>query len=84
METHKKYTKDEIRSILDELGNEDKYGIVLRAKGYVAGTDGAAWVHFDYVPGEADIREGGAMVIGRVCIIGSKMNEDAIRALLGA
>ena len=84
METHKKYTKDEIRSILDELGNEDKYGIVLRAKGYVASADGAAWVHFDYVPGEADIREGGAMVIGRVCVIGSKMNEDAIRALLGA
>ncbi len=84
VETHKKYSADEIRSILTELGNEEKYGVVLRAKGYVAGADGAAWVHFDYVPGEADVREGGAMVIGRVCVIGSKLNEDAIRALLGA
>ena len=83
VETHKKYSADEIRAILHELEHTEKYGTVLRAKGYVASTDGA-WVHFDYVPGEADVREGGAMVIGRVCVIGSQMNEEAIRALIGA
>ena len=55
----------------------------LRAKGYVAASDRDAWIHFDYVPGEPDIREGGAMVSGRVCVIGSKLNEEAVEELFG-
>ena len=83
METHRKFTREEITNALQELGKE-QYGIVLRAKGYVANADGERWIHFDYVPGEAEIRDGGAMVTGRVCVIGSKLDERAIAALFGA
>ena len=82
-ETHKKFTAAEIGSILKALEDTDKYGFVLRAKGYVASSDKDAWIHFDYVPGEPDIREGGAMVTGRVCVIGSKLNEEAVEELFG-
>ena len=82
-ETHKKYTPDEIASILKALENEEVYGIILRAKGYVANANGGSWIHFDYVPGCPDIREGGAMVTGRVCVIGSKLQEDAVKELFG-
>ena len=82
-ETHKKFTVSELEGILKELENAEKYGIVLRAKGYVAASDREAWIHFDYVPGEPDIREGGAMVTGRVCVIGSKLNEEAVEELFG-
>ena len=44
---------------------------------------GGKWIHFDYVPGEPDIREGGAMVTGRICVIGSKLNEQAVAELFG-
>ena len=56
--------------------------MILRAKGIVEATDGN-WIHFDYVPGEADIRYGSAAVIGRLCVIGSKIDKDKIKALLG-
>ena len=82
-ETHKKFTKAEIEGILKALEDADTYGIVLRAKGYVASQDSERWIHFDYVPGESDIREGGAMITGRVCVIGSKLNESAIASLFG-
>ena len=54
--------------------------MVLRAKGIVAGKDDE-WIHFDYVPGEPDVRTGGADVIGRLCVIGSELNEEAIARL---
>ncbi len=81
VETTKKFTADEIRHILEEL-DSGEYGIVLRAKGIVAGADGK-WLHFDHVPGEADVRTGSAGVIGRLCVIGSKLNEQEIVKLFG-
>ena len=80
-ETAKKYTAEQISSILEEL-DSGEYGIVLRAKGIVAGVDGK-WIHFDHVPGEADVRIGSADVMGRICVIGSKLNEEAVAKLFG-
>ena len=79
-ETTRKFTESELREMLAQLDDSEKYGAVLRAKGIVAGTDGQ-WIHFDYVPGEANVRHGAADVTGRLCVIGSKLNEDAVRAL---
>ncbi|MBO7729168.1 MAG: GTP-binding protein [Oscillospiraceae bacterium] len=80
METPRKYTPDEISAILDALCDEEKYGIVLRAKGFVDGRDGQ-WIYFDYVPEEKNIRGGEAAVTGRFCVIGSKLNEKALKEL---
>ena len=82
-ETPNSYTQDEIKAILGSLGDEEKYGIILRAKGIVAGQDGQ-WIHFDYVPGVPDVRTGSAGTIGRLCVIGSKINEEAIAELFRA
>ncbi len=82
-ETSVTYTKEEIEHVLEALQDEARYGVVLRAKGIVAGVDGR-WIHFDYVPGAPDVRFGGANVIGRLCVIGSKLNNDALAALLRA
>ena len=79
-ETARKYAEDEIRSILAQLDNEEKYGMILRAKGIVDAKDGE-WIYFDYVPGEIDVRRGSPAVTGRFCVIGSKMNEDALKEL---
>lgn len=79
-ETTHKYTKEEMENILNELTNEDKYGLILRAKGIVLSADGQ-WIHFDYVPGEPDVRFGSAVVCGRICVIGSKVNENNIKEL---
>ena len=79
-ETTRKFTKDEIERILEELDNSEKYDMILRAKGIVAGRDGE-WIHFDYVPEETSVRNGSAGVIGRLCVIGSHINEAAIEAL---
>ena len=79
VETTRKYTQEELASALKALENEEKYGKVLRAKGIVAGAE--KWLHFDYVPCEADIRFGGAGVIGRLCVIGCGLNEDALKQL---
>ena len=81
METVKKFSKDEIEKILAALENEKDYGTILRAKGIVEGEN--EWIHFDYIPGEADVRSGGASVIGRICVIGSEINEPAIKNLFG-
>ena len=82
METPKKYTRDAVAQALAALEDEKTYGMVLRAKGYVAGENGQ-WIYFDYVPGEPDIRTGAPAVTGRVCVIGSKLQESAIAALFG-
>ena len=78
-ETTKRYTKDSLIAVLKAIENEEKFGVVLRAKGIVAGENG--WLHFDYVPGEADVRDGSAGVIGRLCVIGCKLNEQALEEL---
>ncbi len=78
-ETIKKYTVDEIKDILKALEDEHTYGIILRSKGIVAATDG--WIHFDYVPEESDVRTGGADTIGKICVIGSNINEEKIKEL---
>lgn len=79
VETAKKFTAEEIRNALTQL-DTGKFGIVLRAKGIVGGTDGR-WIYFDYVPGEQNIREGGASVTGKLCVIGAHMDEAGIAAL---
>ena len=82
-ETARPFTKDEIQHALEALSDEAKYGMILRAKGIVAGENGE-WIHFDYVPGMPDVRTGSAGTIGRLCVIGSKINEDEIAALFNA
>ena len=82
VETPKKFTEEEVRKALGEFDEDASYGTILRAKGFVDSTDGQ-WIYFDYVPGEADIRRGGAAVTGRVCVIGSKINEQGIKELFG-
>ncbi|MCI6729261.1 MAG: GTP-binding protein [Clostridiales bacterium] len=81
VETPRKFTKESIHAALEELEGGEM-GTVLRAKGIVAAEDGT-WIHFDYVPGEVDIRTGGAAVIGRLCVIGAKLDEKAIAGLFG-
>jgi len=82
METPKKYTEDELKAILNELNDSEKYGMVLRAKGMVA-SDSDKWLYFDYVPEEIDIRTGEPLITGRFCVIGSKIKEDALKELFG-
>ena len=82
-ETPQKYTQQEITTALESLSDEAKYGMILRAKGIVEGEDGQ-WIHFDYVPGVPDVRTGSASTIGRLCVIGSKINEEAIAELFHA
>ena len=81
-ETVKKYTHEEIEAILAQLADEERFGIILRAKGFVESPDGT-WVYFDYVPGEADVRSGRSTTIGKLCVIGSHIHEDALEALFG-
>ena len=75
-ETAKKFTKEDIQKALAELSNSDKYGTILRAKGVVASED--SFIHFDYIPGEIDIREGSPAVIGRLCVIGADIRQEAL------
>ncbi|MBQ7322874.1 MAG: GTP-binding protein [Clostridia bacterium] len=82
-ETANKFTAESIRTALETMEeNAAHYGTVLRAKGIVAGADGS-WLHFDYIPGEIDIRNGAADVTGRLCVIGSGLDKAAIAALFG-
>ena len=81
VETVKAFGEAELSGILEALEDES-YGIVLRAKGIVAGADGQ-WIHFDFVPGEENVRYGAADVMGRICVIGSKLDEAAIGKLFG-
>ncbi len=80
VETPKKFTEAELKDILAKLEDANRLGTILRAKGFVDASDGE-WIYFDYVPGEVDIRRGGAAVTGRLCVIGSKINEQAIKEL---
>ncbi len=82
VETVKKFTKEELESILDAITEREDCGMVLRAKGIVA-CDGDNWLHFDYIPGEADVRYGRPGVIGRLCVIGAGIDKDKIKELFG-
>ena len=82
-ETHHSFSVDEIESILKALEDEKQYGFVLRAKGMVADKNGSEWIYFDYVPGEPSIRRGKADVTGKLCVIGSKIQEDKLGELFG-
>ena len=81
VETHKKFTVSQIKNAM-ELLDEGMCGMVLRAKGILPCEDGG-WIHFDFVPGEVDVRMGAADVTGKLCVIGSKLNEAGIAALFG-
>ena len=81
VETTRKFTVEEIEDVLSQFTN-GIYGAVLRAKGIVEGKDGQ-WIHFDYVPGEENVRHGAAATMGRLCVIGSKINTGAMAALFG-
>ena len=80
VETANSYTAGELQHILESLMDTGAYGTVLRAKGIVPGQDGA-WLHFDYVPGEPDVRTGAAGTTGRLCVIGADLKTDALTAL---
>ncbi len=82
-ETTNKYTVSEITSALESLDDDKTYGMILRAKGIVMGEDGQ-WIHFDYIPGEPDVRLGSAEIIGRLCVIGADINEEKIAELFRA
>ncbi len=80
METPARFTEAELRSALEALADEARCGTVLRAKGMLDSGDGE-WLYFDYVPGEVEIRRGGAQVTGRFCVIGSALKEQALKEL---
>lgn len=82
VETAQKLSEDTVKAALSAFAEGDAYGMILRAKGIVQGTDGE-WIHFDYVPGEPDVRHGSADVIGRLCVIGSNLDKEAITRLFG-
>ena len=81
VETHKKFTAQNIHQMLEVL-DSGSLGVVLRAKGIVACVDGG-WIHFDFVPGEINVRMGAADVTGKLCVIGSQLNEAGVAALFG-
>lgn len=81
-ETIQTYTKEEISNILKTLESDSSYGTILRAKGMVAGADGE-WIYFDMVPEEHEVRTGAAEYTGRICVIGSKLDEHKLEELFG-
>ncbi len=81
-ETVVKFGEEELKDKLMQLTNAVRYGTVLRAKGIAAAKDGG-WLHFDYVPGEPDVRRGSAQYTGRLCVIGSKLDKDELKELFG-
>ena len=81
-ETIKKYSTEEMQKILETLENDETFGTVLRAKGMVEGVDGQ-WIYFDMVPGEHEVRTGAAEYTGRICVIGSELNEEKMVKLFG-
>ena len=81
-ETVKTFTKEQIEGILKKLSEDTAYGMVLRAKGMVAGADGQ-WIYFDMVPEEYEVRDGAPEFTGRICVIGSKLAEDKLAELFG-
>ena len=80
-ETPHQFTEDEIQKILNEFENEKEYGFILRSKGMVADKNSDEWIYFDYVPGECNIRAGKPDVTGKICVIGSKLQEDHLKRL---
>lgn len=80
VETSKKFSKEELEKALAALSDALRFGTVLRAKGIVPCTCGE-WLHFDYIPGEIDVRKGAAAYTGRLCVIGSKLDEDELKEL---
>ncbi|MBQ8175182.1 MAG: GTP-binding protein [Clostridia bacterium] len=81
-ETARRYSAAAIKEALEAFANGTEYGMILRAKGIVAGEDGQ-WIHFDYVPGEPDVRSGSADVTGRICVIGAELDKEKIAHLFG-
>ena len=82
VETGRAFSEEELTKALGDLSDAVRFGTVLRAKGIVP-SDGGKWLHFDYVPGEVDVREGSAAYTGRLCVIGSKIDEDELKELFG-
>ena len=80
METPQKYSAEEVERMLEALEDADTYGVVLRSKGMLPSADGT-WVHFDYVPGEPQVRTGAADVTGKICVIGSGLHQDNLEKL---
>ena len=81
-ETIRKYTKEELTDILEKLSGSEEYGVILRAKGMLPCED-STWIYFDMVPEETEIREGAPEYTGRLCVIGSKLNEEKLAQLFG-
>ena len=81
-ETAKTFTKEQMENILDTLSESEEYGVILRSKGMVEGADGQ-WIYFDMVPGEDDVRNGEPDYTGRICVIGSKLQEQKLAELFG-
>ena len=82
VETAKRYTMEQMEKILEQLEDEEACGMVLRSKGIVEGEDGQ-WIHFDYVPGEPEVRTGTAEATGMICVIGTGLKQDHIKELFG-
>lgn len=80
-ETARKYSREDLQEALSALAMGEDYGYILRAKGMLPCEDGQTWLHFDLVPGEFQIRDGGADYTGRLCVIGSDLKEDALEKL---
>ena len=80
-ETFKKYSETDIQAMLNAFVDNEDYGMVLRAKGFVPAADDGQWIYFDYTPGEMNVRRGNADVTGRICVIGSKLKEDRLKEL---
>ena len=80
-ETAHKFTEEDLNSMLTALEDSEKYGMILRSKGFVAAADDGDWIYFDYTPGEINIRRGSADVTGRICVIGSKLRENELKEL---
>ena len=81
-ETIRKYTREGLEKMLEALSASEDYGIILRAKGMLPAEDGT-WIYFDMVPEETEIREGAPEYTGRLCVIGSKLDEHALEELFG-
>ena len=80
VETPHKYEKEKVEEALKKLANTEEFGIILRAKGMIAGVDGS-WIYFDLVPGEYELREGSPEYTGRLCVIGTKLEEEKLKEL---
>ena len=80
VETSKKFKKEELENAVKALADSVRFGTVLRAKGIVPCENGK-WLHFDYIPGEVNVREGSAAYTGRLCVIGCKLDEEELKEL---